>query len=98
MASSQVLLALASFMVPIRNSNESDPRLQRLLANNIGKRGAGQPKAWNPRRSPKSREVVPNSQTRAAPPQALGAGLGSKRLVPHEARGDHPEAESWVVV
>src|SRR5271167_4471040 len=98
MASSQVLLALVSFRVSIGNSNEFALCLQRLLANSIEIRGAGQPKESNPRRSPKSLEAVPNSQTRAAPPQILVARLGSNRLVPHEVRGDHPGGESWVVV
>src|SRR6267143_152690 len=100
MASSEAPLALASFVVPIRNSNESVPRLQRLLllANSLERQDAGSPKEWNPRRPPKSREAAPKSQTREVPPQSSAAGLGSTRRVPHEAQGGHPEVESLVVV
>src|SRR5713101_5503084 len=95
MVSSLVLLTLAPFIVSIGNFIESLRRLQRLLANSIEKRGAGQPKEWNPRRSPELCRAAPNPQTRESPGSAQKAARGSISCFRQNGCGNHREVESW---
>src|SRR5712691_2195540 len=96
MVSSRARLALASFMISIRNLIQSLRRLQPLsiLATCIEKRGAAQPKEWNPRHLLKLHLAAPNPQSHEALPSAQEGAMVSISCSCFNACCDHREAES----